>query len=304
MGKLAGILSFVFLLTLSSVDSQQPALRSSVGSCFPVEIADLGNTTSRTTVGLVPAAFVGADGSDAPMVRILRHNIVCEVAGRLKNTIGETSVLVQYECLGTRCPGYDANSPSNVLTLTSQFQFQCRDTDMFPSTTGGVISGGGGSTRVDNTAADFMTAIARECGACVDPATGAIGNGGNDPVTFCGGMLTPSIILWHVIIFITSGCGVECNEGQMRCIGNDAPGLCCNWYLNNECYVTCPPPLIGDTETYDCGECEYYIIGGFHRQYNFPLQGGYPLFQGYGTLMCSSGSIVHIVPIKVVITSP
>ena len=45
----------------------------------------------------------------------------------------------------------------------------------------------------------------------------------------------------------------------MRCIGNDAPNLCCNWYLNDECYITCPPPLIGDTETYDCGEYEYYI---------------------------------------------
>lgn len=29
---------------------------------------------------------------------------------------------------------------------------------------------------------------------------------------------------------------------------------CCNWYLNDRCVVTCPAPLVGDSETYDCGE--------------------------------------------------
>ena len=175
-------------------------MRGSVGSCPPVGEADLGSTISLSTDGLVPAAFRVADGSDAPMVRILRHNVVCEVAGRLKNTVGETSVLVEYECMGPGCPGYDADNPM-VLTVTSQFQAQCRDTDMFLSATGLVITSSG-NTRVDIVAtnlmaANFMTAIDTECGACIDPATGALGNDGNDPATFCGGMLTPSIILWH-----------------------------------------------------------------------------------------------------------
>ena len=186
-------LLYILMLTMSAVTnihSQRTALRSSVGSCPPVEVSDLGNKTSLSTDGIVPATFLTADGSIVPMVRILRHNVVCEVAGRLKNTIGETSVLVEYECLGSGCPGYDANNPSMVLTVTSQLQVQCWDTDMFLSPSGGVISGGGGNTRVDNAAANFTTTIDRQCGACVDPATGSIGNGNNDPVTFCGGMLT------------------------------------------------------------------------------------------------------------------
>ena len=98
-------------------------------------------------------------------------------------------MLVEYECLGSGCPGYDANNPSMVLTVTSQLQVQCRYTYMFLSSSGLVISGGGGATRVDNAVANFTTAIDRECGACVDPDTGTIGNGNNDPVTFCGGIL-------------------------------------------------------------------------------------------------------------------
>ena len=248
-------LLYVLLLTVSAVTnvhSRRTTLRSSVGSCSPVEVSDLGNTTSLSTEGLVPATFRGADGSDVPMVQILRHNVVCEVAGRLKNTVGKISVLVEYECLGPRCPGYDANNPSMVLTVISQFQVQCRDTDMFLSSSGVVITGGG-ATRVDNAVANFTTAIDRECGACVDPATGAAGNGNNDPVTFCGSMLTLCSYCMFTLIPSLSGC-VDCNEGQRRCIGNDAPGLCCNWYLNDECYITCPSPLVGDTETYDCGK--------------------------------------------------
>ena len=188
----------LILLVTTGIHSQQTALRGSVGSCPPLEEADLGNTTSLSTDGLVAAAYRGADGTTPPMVRILRHNVVCEVAGRLKNTVGETSVLVEYECLGPGCPGHDTNNPSMAVTVISQFQVQCRNTDMFLlSNSGQVVSGGGGSTRVDNVDANFTTAIDRECGACVDPTSGSPANENNDGITFCGGMLTPSIILWH-----------------------------------------------------------------------------------------------------------
>ena len=188
-------LLYVLLLTVSAVTnvhSQKTDLRSPVGSCPSVEVSDLGSTTSLSTDGIVSAAFLSADGSDPPMVQILRHSVVCEVAGRLKNTVGQISVLVEYQCLGPSCPGYNFSQPSNniILNVTSQFQVQCRGTDMFLSSYGGVISGGGGNTRVDNAAANFTTTIDRQCGACVDPATGAVGNVNNDPVTFCGGMLT------------------------------------------------------------------------------------------------------------------
>lgn len=53
----------------------------------------------------------------------------------------------------------------------------------------------------------------------------------------------------------STACEEGCDEGQMRCIGSTSDPLrCCNWYLNNICQVTCPAPLVGNPETFDCGE--------------------------------------------------
>lgn len=55
----------------------------------------------------------------------------------------------------------------------------------------------------------------------------------------------------------STACEEGCVEGQMRCIGSTGANSllrCCNWYLNDICHVTCPDPLVGDPETFDCGE--------------------------------------------------
>ena len=185
---------YVLLLTVSAVTdihSQRTGFRPNYSNCPPVEVSDLGSTTSLSTDGIVPAAFRSTNESSVPMVQILRHNVVCEVAGRWKDTVGQISVLVEYQCLGLGCPGYNSSQPSNILNVTSQFQVKCVfPLDMYVSFIGYVATRGGGAIRVDNAVANFTTAIDRECGACVDPATGCPRNKNNDPVTFCGGMLT------------------------------------------------------------------------------------------------------------------
>jgi len=52
-----------------------------------------------------------------------------------------------------------------------------------------------------------------------------------------------------------TGCHSDCDEGQRRCIGGDA-NQCCNWYLEDECVISCPSSLVGDMESgrYDCSE--------------------------------------------------
>ena len=65
-------------------------------------------------------------------------------------------------------------------------------------------------------------------------------------------MLAQSILFMHLIYFYPA-C-IDCNEGQRRCIGNDADNQCCNWYLNDECYVACPPGFLGNTDTFNCGK--------------------------------------------------
>ena len=183
-------LLYVLLLTISaatSIHSKTTATRISVGNCPPVIASDLGNSTSLTTAGIVAASYKNTDGSDAPMIRIIRHQVLCEVAGRQRNTVGEISVLVEYQCMGLACPGFDRNSP-NPVTIISQIQIQCRSTNTFFSAFGTIISSGGGNIRIDNIPTVFSTPTNLKCGACVDPATGTPGNRNNDPVTFCGGM--------------------------------------------------------------------------------------------------------------------
>ena len=44
----------------------------------------------------------------------------------------------------------------------------------------------------------------------------------------------------------------------MRCVGPD-PDQCCNWYLNDTCVATCPAPMVGDPNTFNCGKKEHFI---------------------------------------------
>ena len=191
---------YILLLTVSvmtSIHSHATLSSSSVGSCSPVQKSDLGGFFPSIE-GIVPATFKSANGSGAPHVQIIKYHTVCEVPGRMKNTVGHLSVLVKYLCFGSNCP-QNGGTSTNPQAVISQFQIQCHaDTNTFLSSSG-IASSIRGSTRVDHATADFSIANDTQCGACVDPATGTSGDQNNDPDTFCGGMLAQST---HLIIII------------------------------------------------------------------------------------------------------
>ena len=65
-----------------------------------------------------------------------------------------------------------------------------------------------------------------------------------------------------------SACHSVCNEGQKKCIFVDSADRCCNYYYENECYITCPNDMRGDPDTHECHrkfnvDCslQYYITG-------------------------------------------
>ena len=152
-----------------------------VGSCAPLEASDLGSMSMLSTSGIVAESFITGNGSDPPLVQILRHHLVCEVTGFLKNTVGVISMLVEYDCRGLFCPGANG-SLNTTVTATSQFQFQC---DPDTSTFRGIASNNTGRVRIDIPQANFLTPLDNQCGTCSDPETGTIGDWNN--VTLCGG---------------------------------------------------------------------------------------------------------------------
>ena len=166
--------------TIKITHSLSTTMSINHGSCTQPEASDLGSMDTLSKSGIVAESFITADGTDPPFVRIIRHHLVCEVAGFIKNTVGIISVLVEYDCRGLFCPG--DGSPNTTVTVTSQFQFQCNpETSTFRKISTSLA-------RIDNSQANFSTPLDNKCGACSDPETGAIGDRNNDPVTLCGGI--------------------------------------------------------------------------------------------------------------------
>ena len=48
----------------------------------------------------------------------------------------------------------------------------------------------------------------------------------------------------------------------MRCLGRDE-NQCCSWFLNDRCVQFCPAPLVGNTETFDCGKFALHLYISF-----------------------------------------
>ena len=177
------MLYFVLWLVISAATikithSLSTTMSSNLGSCTRPEASDLGSMDTLSTSGMVAESFITADGTDPPFVRIIRHHLVCEVAGFIKNTVGVISVLVEYDCRGLFCPG--ASNSNTTVTVTSQFQFQCN-----PETSAFIASQ---VSRIDDPQANFSTPLDNQCGACSDPVIGTVIDRNNDPVTLCGGI--------------------------------------------------------------------------------------------------------------------
>ncbi len=139
-----------------------PVPINGIGYC-PLSADMLGNFTDLSTNGLVSRALTPvADGAiPLTLVKILAYNIVCEVPGFKRDTIGGFSVLVMFECSGPHC-----FAAETVSVLTEQYNFQCTSNE-FGSHTPGIIGPIGTSPRRRDPVATLNTSLALECSQCV-----------------------------------------------------------------------------------------------------------------------------------------
>ncbi len=180
-------LSLLSVLT-TVVHSDRSVIPSGVGICNKLRTAsDLGNTATLSDDGILARAVTPVnDGSDPPMVQVLDFQLVCEVAGARRDTVGGVSVVVNYMCMGPLCrAGTDA---ATIITLTEQFNFDCTSNEASQDLTAreSVLVAAGTSPRDEVTSANLNTPLADQCSQCVDPSVAAAAN----EVTHCRGKFT------------------------------------------------------------------------------------------------------------------
>ncbi len=176
------------VLTTVVVHSDQSVIPSGVGICNKLRTAsDLGNTANLSSEGILARAVSPVnDGSDPPMVQVLDFQLVCEVAGARRDTVGGVSVVVTYMCIGTVCQaGTDA---ATIITLTEQFNFECTSIEASQNLTSreSVLVAAGTAPRDESLLANLNTPLADQCSQCVDPSVAAAA----DEVTHCRGKFT------------------------------------------------------------------------------------------------------------------
>ena len=164
------ILLVVLASLIANSYSQTPVPRTNVGSCAPLTIDDLGNTTMLSRSGILPEFLLEEPGQrDMPMAQIFAVQEVCQVAGLTRGTISATSFIVDFNC--TVCPGADNMNPVRV---TQQFQLDCNANAMpfnninrgpsFEFPLPGVT---GGFTRIRNPVGNLNTSLNDRCGLCI-----------------------------------------------------------------------------------------------------------------------------------------
>ena len=162
---------FSLLLFLSSrVFSQLTVASPGIGSCQRPGAADLER--------IIANSFNLQDGIEAPRIRLIAFNIVCESTGLLRNTLSSFSAVVFYECVGSfpedNC---DNQIPTN---LTHQVQSDCAlGSNTF--SVAGVRAGRVRTTEIQatlNTPPDIMCSFCSERSSIVP----------SNQVTHCVGM--------------------------------------------------------------------------------------------------------------------
>ncbi len=175
-------LSLLSVLT-AVVHSDQSVIPNGVGICNKLRTAsDLGNTAALSNEGILARAVVPVnDRSNPPMVQVLDFQLVCEVAGARRDTVGGVSVVVTYMCMGPLCR--EGIGASDVITLTEQFNFECTSNDASQDLTAreSVLAAAGTEARDETTLANRNTPLADQCSQCVDPSVAAAAN----EVTHC-----------------------------------------------------------------------------------------------------------------------
>ena len=189
-------------MLIAIAHSAQSVLPVGVGVCDKLRTAsDLGNTVTLSNEGLLAGAVVSTNpGSLPPMVQVIDFQLVCEVAGAIRDTVGGVSVVVTYLCMGTICRvGADT---STLITLTEQFNFECSSNDASQNLTArrSVLLAAGTAQRRTDPVANRNTPLADQCSQCVDQSVTQAA----DSVTHCRRELTNFNLFIPLIIFFFS----------------------------------------------------------------------------------------------------
>ena len=171
---------FILSLLISFTNAQ-----TSLESCSPITINDLGSTTSFSSDGLVAVGLVppGESVVNIP-VRIMNYTIVCDASGDRKYTSSYVSVVVQFQC------NFPSTNPtltvcdSNTI-VTRQYQFQCTNRNGQLIWDAFVL----GSTffvQTLNPTATLSTPLANRCRRCIDDQQSP-GNTNINNITHCDG---------------------------------------------------------------------------------------------------------------------
>ncbi len=107
------------------------------------------------------------------MFQVIDFQLVCEVAGARRDTVGGVSVVVTYMCMGTVCQaGTDA---ATIITLTEQFKFECssNEASQYLTARESVLVAAGTAPHDENPLANMNTPLADQCSQGVDPSVAA-----------------------------------------------------------------------------------------------------------------------------------
>ena len=169
----------VLFSILPGVQLQAPPLRSGVSSCERPSLDDFGSSDAAgSNEGILTGFFGGGEAGivDPQTIRIVAVNWVCEASGLTRGSLSSISVIVQYECLDTKCGGMN-----NVFI--DQYRLDCIETDGVASFSG--VTSGYIRTAAAEVVGDLTTPLMDQCGRCVLPS----GLFMSDPVTYCLGKL-------------------------------------------------------------------------------------------------------------------
>ena len=145
-------------------------------SCAPINIDDLGNTTTFSTDGLIPNALPTAGETTNPVpARIFNYTIVCDASGMNRSTSSFVSVVVQFQC--DFPSGSGTLEPCDRTTMvTRQYQFSCIIGDW-----NAIISGVDTFVQTLSPNTTLTTPLDNQCRRCIDDRQ----NSNADPITHC-----------------------------------------------------------------------------------------------------------------------
>ena len=143
-------LLFLVVVFLLFVSVEQTTAQS----CSRITAADLGNTTTPSTDGLI-AAILAMENFFMDEVQLIRYKRVCESTSGMRDGYRSVSLVAEYVINGTM--------------VLSQFEFACMSATPGPDVWDIEVSGGTEDTVTTPPIATLNTTLRQDCYQCISP---------------------------------------------------------------------------------------------------------------------------------------